>query len=300
MISNFKQIFELLKTKGKKKLVVAWGVDGHSINAVYQAAEMGFVEPTLVGDKKLIDEVCKRDKLDESVFNVIDNPAELPAVAQAVSIVKEGSADFLMKGLCSTDKFMHAILNKEKGLLPEKAVMSHVSVIENPMYHKLLIVSDMAVIPAPDLSQKKAMTKYCVNVAHTMGIETPKVAFIGCTEQMLPKIQSCVDAALLAKMCDRGQIRGCVGDGPLALDVAISEEAVKIKKLSSPVAGDADILLFPNIESCNVFYKTNSKLCPNVHQSGMVVGAKVPCVLSSRADSIDTKLNSIAIAALSA
>ncbi|MFB0973705.1 MAG: phosphate acyltransferase [Bacteroidales bacterium] len=301
MISSFKEIFELLKTKGtKKKLVVAWGVDEHSINAVYQAAKMGFVEPTLVGDKKLIEEVCKKDNLDESVFTIIDNPKELPAVAQAVAIVKAGEADFLMKGLCSTDKFMHAILNKELGLLPDKAVMSHVAVVENPMYKKLMIASDMAVIPAPDLSQKQAMTKYCINVAHSMGIDTPKVAFIGCTEQMLPKIQSCVDAALLAKMCDRGQIKGCIGDGPLALDVAISEEAVKIKKLVSPVAGDADILIFPNIESCNVFYKCNSQLCPNVHQAGMVVGAKVPCVLSSRADSIDTKLNSIAIAALSA
>lgn len=300
MISNFQQIFELLKTKGTKKLVVAWGVDEHSVNAVYQAAKMGFVQPTLVGDKKLIDEVCKKDNLDENVFSIVDNPVETAAVAQAVAIVKEGSADFLMKGLCSTDKFMHAILNKEKGLLPDKAVMSHVAVIENPMYHKLMIVSDMAVIPAPDLSQKKAMTGYCVKVAKSMGIDMPKVAFLSCTEQMLPKIQSCVDAALLAKMCDRGQIKGCIGDGPLALDVAISEEAVKIKKLQSPVAGDADILLFPNIEACNTFYKTNSQLCPNVHQAGMVVGAKVPCVLSSRADSIDTKLNSIAIAALSA
>lgn len=160
MISSFKEIFELLKAKGtKKKLVVAWGVDEHSINAVYQAAKMGFVEPTLVGDKKLIEEVCKKDNLDESVFSIIDNPKEIPAVAQAVAIVKAGEADFLMKGLCSTDKFMHAILNKELGLLPDKAVMSHVAVVENPMYNKLMIASDMAVIPAPDLSQKQAMTK---------------------------------------------------------------------------------------------------------------------------------------------
>ena len=128
----------------------------------------------------------------------------------------------------------------------------------------------------------------------------PKVALIAATEQMLEGMPACVEAAVLAKKVDRGEIRGCVADGPLALDVAVDKESVEIKGLVSPVAGDADCLLFPNIESANVFYKTNSKLAANVKQAGMVVGAKVPCVLSSRADSIDTKLNSIAIAAMSA
>ena len=139
-----------------------------------------------------------------------------------------------------------------------------------------------------------------VKAAKALGIETPKVAFIAATEQMLPGMQACVDAAILAKMADRGQIKGCVADGPLALDVAISQEAVAIKKLKSPVAGDADCLVFPNIESANVFYKVNSQLCKDVKQAAIVAGAKAPCVLSSRADSIDTKLNSIALAALTA
>ena len=141
---------------------------------------------------------------------------------------------------------------------------------------------------------------YLVRTAKAVGVEVPKVAIIAATEQVLPSQPATIDAAMLSKMAERGQIKGCVADGPLALDVALDMESVKIKGLKSPVAGDADCLLFPNIESGNVFYKANSKLVPGVRQAGLLVGAKVPCVLSSRADSIDTKLNSIAMAAMSA
>lgn len=279
-------------------MIAAWGVDGHTIGAASQAIDLGIVDVTLVGDENLIKEQCAAEGIDIAKFTVVHNPVELKAVAQAVQMVRDGEGDILMKGLCSTDKFMRAILNKECGLLPPKAVLSHVAVIENPNYHKLILLSDMAVIPAPEFKQKIAMTNYLVNTAHSMGISQPKVAFIAATEQMMVGMPACVEAALLAKMVERGQIKGCVADGPLALDVAIDQESVEIKHLVSPVAGDADCLLFPNIESANVFYKTNSKLAAGVHQAGMVVGAKVPCVLSSRADSIDTKLNSIAIAAM--
>ena len=214
-------------------------------------------------------------------------------------MIREGQGDFLMKGLCSTDKFLRAILNKETGLLPPKGTLTHCAVLENPNYHKLLFVGDMAVIPAPDFKQKQIIMGHLVNTAHAVGIAKPKVAIIAATEQMLAGMPACVEAAMLAKMVDRGQIKGCIADGPLALDVAVSKEAVEIKGLHSEVAGDADCLLFPNIESANVFYKTNSMLAKDVKQAGMMVGAKVPCVLSSRADSIDTKLNSIAIAAMS-
>ena len=195
---------------------------------------------------------------------------------------------------------MRGILNKEDGLLPPKAVLSHVCLLQNPNYHKLLVMSDIAVIPAPDFKQKQAMIKYVADVAKAIGVEKPKVALITATEQMLPGMPACVEAAMLAKMSDRGQIAGCVVDGPLALDVALSAEAVKIKKLASPVAGDADCLVFPAIEAANVFYKTNTQLCKDVRVAAIVAGAKAPCVLSSRADSIDTKLNSIALAAITA
>jgi phosphate butyryltransferase len=300
MITNFNELFETLRSRNRKRMVAAWGVDDHTITAASLAIEKGIVDVTLVGDKDKIVEVCKNEHIDPSIFTIIDNKDELKSIAQAVGMVRDGEGDILMKGLCSTDKYMRGILNKERGLLPPKAVLSHVAVIENPNYHKLLIVSDMAVIPLPDFKQKIAICKYLASTARALGIERPKVAAIAATEQMLDGMPACVEAALLAKMSDRGQISGCVVDGPLAVDVAIDPESVAIKKVKSEVAGDADCLLFPNIESANVFYKVNSKLCKDVRQAAIMAGGMAPCVLSSRADSIDTKLNSIALAALTA
>ncbi len=272
MITSFNDVYAELKEKGIcKKLVVAWGVDEHSIEAAYKAVEKGFVTATLVGDAKLIADTCAKNGMDVNKFEVIDNPNELKAVAQAVQMVHDGQGDVLMKGLCSTDKFLRAILNKET----------------------------MAVIPLPDFRQKVKLANFVVNIARSFGIEKPKVAFIAASEQMLDSMPACIEAAMLAKMCDRGQIKGCIGDGPLALDVAIDKESVEIKKLVSPVAGDADCLVFPNIESGNVFWKTNSKMSDGVRQAGILVGTTAPCVLASRADTVDTKLNSIAEAVMS-
>lgn len=300
MITNFDQVFEELRSKTKKRMIAAWGVDDHTITAASKAIEKGIVEVTLVGDKDMILAVCEKENINPEIFTIIDNKDELKSIAQAVGMVKDGEGDILMKGLCSTDKYMRGILNKERGLLPPKAVLSHVAVVENPNYPKLIILGDMAVIPAPDFKQKQAICKYLVKTAKAFGIAKPKVAAVAATEQMLDGMPACVEAALLAKMSDRGQIAGCSIDGPLALDVAINKEAAAIKKLKSEVAGDADCLLFPNIESANVFYKVNSMLCTGVRQAAIVAGAQAPCVLSSRADSIDTKLNSIALAALTA
>ena len=300
MFTKFEEIFAELQNRGaRKRMIAAWGVDSHTIAAAGKAVDLGLVDVTLVGDENMIAEACKEEGIDVAKFTIVHNPNELPAVAQAVNMIREGQGDFLMKGLCSTDKFLRAILNKETGLLPPKGTLTHCAVLENPNYHKLLFVGDMAVIPASDFKQKQIIMGHLVNTAHAVGIAKPKVAIIAATEQMLAGMPACVEAAMLAKMVDRGQIKGCIADGPLALDVAVSQEAVEIKGLHSEVAGDADCLLFPNIESANVFYKTNSMLAKDVKQAGMMVGAKVPCVLSSRADSIDTKLNSIAIAAMS-
>ena len=300
MITNFDQMFEQLRSKPKKRLVAAWGVDDHTISAVYMAVEAGIVEGILVGDEAIIQKVCAENNYDIAKLTIVNNPNELKSISQAVDMVNAGEADILMKGLCSTDKYMRGILNKEKGLLPPKAVLSHVCVVQNPGYHKLLVISDIAVIPAPDLKQKQAMIGYVANTAKALGVEKPKVAMITATEQMLPGMPACVEAAMLAKMSERGQIAGCVVDGPLALDVALCKEAAEIKKLKSEVAGDADCCVFPSIEAANVFYKLAGHFCPGVKMAAMVAGAKAPCVLSSRADSTDTKLNSIALAALTA
>ena len=301
MFKSFADIFSSLASQGvKKRMITAWGVDSHTVAAASRAVSLQIVDVTLVGDRNRIEQVCTEEGIDIGKFEVVHVPEESSAVAQAVNMVRDGHGDLLMKGLCSTDKFIRAILDKERGLLPPKGTLTHVGVIENPNYHKLLFLGDMAVIPAPDFKQKQIIMGHLVATAHAAGIALPKVAIIAASEQMLTSMPACMEAAQLAKMVERGQIRGCIADGPLALDVAIDRESCEIKGLSSSVGGDADCLLFPNIESANVFYKTNSKLVKGVKQSGMMVGAKVPCVLSSRADSIDTKLNSIAIAAMSA
>ncbi len=300
MFTSFSEIFEELRSRGtRKRMVAAWGVDSHTIAAASKAVELGLADVTIVGDEAMIAEACRMENVDPSIFTIVHNPAELPSVAQAVQMVRDGEGDFLMKGLCSTDKFLRAILNKETGLLPPKGTLTHCTTLEIPSYHKLLFVGDVAVIPAPDFKQKQIIMDCLVRTAKAVGVERPKVAIIAATEQVLTSQPASVEAAMLSKMVDRGQIKGCIADGPLALDVAIDKESADIKGLVSPVAGDAYCLLFPNIESGNVFYKANSKLVPGVRQAGMLVGAKVPCVLSSRADSIETKLNSIAIAAMS-
>jgi phosphate butyryltransferase len=298
MITTFNDLFAELKAKNiSKRMVAAWAVDEHTIEAAAKAVDLGIVTVTLTGDADIIEKVCKDNDIDIEKFTIVDIKDELKAVAEAVRMVHDGEGDLLMKGLCSTDKFLRAILNKETGLLPPKGLLSHVGVIENPNYHKLLFITDMAVIPAPDFRQKVKMAGFVTGVARSFGIATPKIAFIAASEQMLDSMPACIEGAMLAKMCDRGQIKA-IGDGPLALDVAIDEESVQIKKLQSPVAGDADCLQFPNIESANVFWKTNSKLANGVRQAGMLVGTTAPCVLASRADSVDTKLNSIAEAVM--
>jgi phosphate butyryltransferase len=300
MFTKFEEIYAFLKGRdSRKRMIAAWGVDTHTVAAASKAVELGLADVTLVGDEALIAKACAEEGVDEGMFTIVHNPDELKSVAQAVQMVRGGEGDFLMKGLCSTDKFLRAILNKETGLLPPKGTLTHCTTLEIPSYHKLLFVGDVAVIPAPDLKQKQIIMECLVRTAKAVGVQTPKVAILAATEQVLASQPASVEAAMLSKMVERGQIRGCIADGPLALDVAIDMESVQIKGLVSPVAGDADCILFPNIESGNVFYKANSKLVSGVRQAGILVGAKVPCVLSSRADSIDTKLNSIAIAAMS-
>jgi phosphate butyryltransferase len=300
MITSFEEIYAKVASMPKKRLVVAWGVDDHSISAAAAAIKQGLVDATLVGDQEMIKKICADEKIDPAIFRVVHISDAVKATSTAVDLINQGEGDMLMKGLCSTDVYMRAILNKEKGLLPPKTVLSHITVLWHPEYHKLMILSDIAVIPAPELPQKIAQVSYLVNTARRLGIDKPKVAALAATEQMLTGMQACVDAAILAKMADRGQIKNCLLDGPLSLDVALSKEVATIKGVKSEVAGDADCFLFPNIESGNIFYKSNTQLCKISRLAAIVAGAKAPAVLSSRGDSTDTKLNSIALAALMA
>ena len=299
-IRKIDDIYALLKSKAqKRRLAVAYANDNHSIEAVYKAVKSGIIEGTLCGDKAVIEKECHRHGYDISLLEIINEPDEMKATTLAVKMVHDKEADFIMKGLVSTDKYMHAILNRETGLLPPQAILSHVTVMECANYHKLLVVGDVAIIPAPDKYQKMAIVKYTSLIAHRLGVEKPKVAMISATEQVLLKVPSSTDAAIIAKMGERGQLGNVEIDGPLALDVAIDNEAAQIKEIVSPVAGDADCLVFPNLEAGNVFYKANTKLA-NTRAGAVMMGAMVPSVLSSRGDSVDTKLNSIALAALQA
>lgn len=299
-ITKLDQILDVVKTRPKKRLVAAYANDEHTIEAVYNAVKEGIVDATLVGDEATIKNVCKEQNFDASLFHIVQEADENKAGGVAVSLINKGEGNILMKGLLSTDKYMRAILNKETGLMPgPKAVLSHVTVMQTPRYHKLIVCSDVAVIPAPDLSQKIALCNYLIQTAKALQIEQPKIAVLAATEQMLAGMPACVDAAIIAKMSDRGQIKGAKVDGPLSLDVALDKESAQIKKMKSEVAGDADCILFPNIESGNVFYKANTKFA-GAELGAMVVGARVPCVLTSRGDSAKTKLYSIALAALCA
>ncbi|NOU47971.1 MAG: bifunctional enoyl-CoA hydratase/phosphate acetyltransferase [Bacteroidales bacterium] len=298
-ITKLDHMFEVLKSRKKKILVAAFANDEHTISAVNMAIDLGLVEGTLVGDQQEIEKVCVAHNIDIKKFRIVHEPDEMKAAYKAVELINAGEGNLLMKGLVSTDKYMRAILDKEKGLMHKGAILSHVTVIENPNYHKLLIVGDVAILPAPELHEKVAITNYLIQTAHALGIEKPKVAIIGASEQVTVKMTSSIDAALISKMADRGQIKGAYVDGPLSLDLAIDRESAEIKKVGGHVAGDADCLVFPNIEAGNVFYKTNTKLA-NGELGAMVVGAKVPAVLSSRGDSSKTKLYSIALAALTA
>ena len=298
-ISKLDQLFDLVKANGKKRLVAAYAVDDHTVTAVSKAVDLAIVDATLVGDTEMIKKVCENEQIDINKFKIVQEKDDNKAAQMAVKLINAGEGDVLMKGLVSTDKYMRAILNKENGLMPgPKAMLTHIALLQNPFYHKLLVASDIAIIPAPDLKQKTTICNYLISTAHSIGVEKPKVAVLAATEQMSAGMQACVDAALIAKMADRGQIKGGYVDGPLALDVAIDPEACQIKGVGGPVAGDADCLLFPNIESGNIFYKMHTKFCKG-EVAAMVVGAKVPCVLSSRGDTTKTKLNSIALAALS-
>ncbi len=290
-------LITLAQNKPRKRMVVAYAQDPNTIGAVSMAVDKKIVDATLVGDREKIVALCKEHSIDPEKFEIVHEPEEQEAGFTSVKLINQGKADLIMKGLISTDKYMRAILNKQFGLLPPGAILSHVSLVEVPAYHKLLIIGDVAIIPEPDLNQKIAITNYLIDAAHAIGIETPKVALIAATEKTNPKMRACVDASIISKMCDRGQIKGAKVDGPLALDVAVEKESCDIKGIKSEVGGDADCLVFPDIVSGNVFYKSMTKLA-NSELGAIVTGANKPAILSSRGDSEKTKLYSIALAAI--
>jgi phosphate butyryltransferase len=297
-IRTLDQLLESLKGEPPRKVAIAAGHDPHSIQAAARAAREGIARILLVGDRQRIESLCTDFGIDPGTFTILDEPDDSKAGVRARDLVVSGQADVLMKGLISTDKYMRLILDKEKGLLPKGSVLTHVTVLDMPefqrLHGKLLFVSDVAIIPAPDLPTKVKIANCAIAAARSFGIDKPRVAILAATEKVSDRMSATTDAAILAKMGDRGQLAGAIVDGPLALDVAISPEACAIKGLVSPVEGSADVLVFPNIEAANAFYKAATYLAGG-RLAGAVIGTSAPCVLTSRADSEESKLYSIAL-----
>lgn len=296
-ITKLEQMFEVLKSRDRKRLVAAWAIDDHTIGAVHAAVKLGIVSGILVGDEAIIKDVCARQGIDPADFTIVHAKTDTEAACKAVDMINAGEGDFIMKGLLSTDRYMKAILHKEKGLMENGAILTHITVAEPHNYHKLLVVGDVAIIPEPDLNQKIAICNYLIKTAQLLGVKTPKVGLLSASEQTLPKIRSSYEAALISKMGERGQIKGGIIDGPLALDLILDKYSAEVKGVKSDVCGDADCILFPNIESGNTFYKTITVLMKG-ELCAVVMGAKVPAVLTSRGDSETCKLYSIALAAI--
>ena len=293
------EIIEAAKAQGRKRIAIAAAQEHSALEAAADAWKAGLAEPILVGDFAAIDSLAAELGLDISRFERIEERDPAKAAARAVALVRSGEADMLMKGLVDTSALLKAAFNKETGINAGH-LASHVAVMEVASYHKLLIVTDAAINIAPDIPAKLDIIANAVKVARAIGVALPKVALLVAVEKVnWEKMPCTADAAIITQMNRRGQVKGCVVDGPLALDNAVSAESAKLKKIESEVAGDADILVVPNIEAGNVLYKCLLDLA-GARGAGIVMGAAKPIVLTSRADSADTKLASIALAALAA
>ncbi|SCZ02843.1 phosphate butyryltransferase [Alkaliphilus peptidifermentans] len=298
MIRSFQDVMKIAKERGPKVISVACAQDIEVLMAVDAAKKEGIADAILVGNKEEIEALAKQENIDIAKFQLIDikDPAE--ASLKAVELVSTGKAHMVMKGMVDTSVILKAVLNAEVGLRTGN-VLSHVAVFDVPGYDRLFIVTDAAMNIAPDLPTKKQIIENAVEVAYALDIEVPKVGVICAKEKANPKMPDTMDAQALAEMNEKGEIKGCIVGGPFALDNAVSVEAAKHKGINHPVAGYADILMAPDIEAGNVLYKSMVYFA-NAKNAGVIVGAKAPVVLTSRADSEEAKLYSIALGVLCA
>jgi phosphate butyryltransferase len=294
-VTSIHELHALAKQGTPRTIAVACPHDDDVLLSLYKATNAGIVRPLLVGRRAKIESLCEQLGLTGFAPPIIECADDAAAVEMAVRKVREGEAQMLMKGLVGTGTFLKGVLNKEFGLR-QRPLLSHVALYEATDPRRLVLFSDVAMNIAPDLNQKVQILENLVGLAHRLGVERPRVAVIAAVETVNPEMPATMEAAALAKMADRGQIKGCIVDGPLALDNALSAEAARHKGISSPVAGAADIMLLPDIEAGNVLYKILG-LVKAWPLAAMIVGASAPVVLTSRADSDETKFNSIALAA---
>jgi phosphate butyryltransferase len=291
------EMIEAARKSGRKRVAVAAAQEPSALEAAVDAWVNGLAEPVLIGDLAAIEALAAELGLDLARFERVQAKDPAAAAAEAVRLVRTGDADILMKGMVDTSVLLKAAFNKETGI-NAGALASHVAVIEVASYHKLLFVTDAGINIAPDVGEKIAIIANAARAARALGLVLPKVALLAAVEKVnYEKMPCTVDAAIITQMFRRGQLGGALVDGPLAMDNAISHDSARIKNINSDVAGDADILVAPDIEAGNILYKCLLDLC-GAKGAGIVMGAAAPVVLTSRADTAETKLASIAFAAL--
>jgi len=295
---KYEKLLARCKSLAAVPTAVAYPCETSALESALEAGRKRLIDPLLVGPVKAIEEIARKGGLELSGARLVDAPDAAAAARKAVELVREGRAELLMKGSLHTDELLGAVVAREGGLRAGRRI-SHVFIMDVPTYHKVLVVTDAAINIAPNLEDKVDICQNAIDLVVSLGVARPKLAILAAVETVTSKMPATVDAACLCKMADRGQITGAVLDGPLAFDNAISKQAARTKKIESEVAGDPDILLAPDLEAGNILAKQLSFLA-NADSAGLVLGARVPIILTSRADSVRSKIASCAVAVLAA
>jgi phosphotransacetylase len=295
---KYDRLLERCRGMAPVPTAVAYPCDESSLAGAIDAAANIPIVPILVGPAKTIADLAKTKGIDLGATEIVDVPTSREAAAKAVELVRQGKAELLMKGSLHSDEILSAVIAKDTGLRAGRR-LSHVFIMDVPTYHKVLLITDAAINIAPTLEDKVDICQNAIDLARTFGVERPKVAILAAVETVSSKMPATLDAAALCKMADRGQIKGGLLDGPLAFDNAISRDAAKTKGITSEVAGDPDILVAPDLEAGNMMAKQLTFLA-NADSAGLVLGARVPVILTSRADSVRSRIASSAVAALAA
>src|SRR5262245_15086238 len=293
---KYERLLERCKQLHPIPTAVAHPCEATALSGAVEAANEGLISPILVGPAEKIAAIGKAEGINLSDLKIVDAPHSHASAAKAVELIRKGEAELLMKGSLHTDELMSAVVARDGGLRTARRI-SHVFVMDVPTYHKVLIVTDGAINIAPSLEDKVDICQNAIDLAISLGLEKPKVAILCAVETVTSKMPATLDAAALCKMAERGQIKGAVLDGPLAFDNAISKQAAETKGIRSEVAGDPDILLAPDLEAGNILAKQLSFLA-NADSAGLVLGARVPIILTSRADSVRSRIASCAVAKL--
>ncbi len=294
MIKKLDELISLSKSKGKRRIAVAAAEDYEVLDAIRNAMAQNIVEPVLIGDRPRIEALLEQLNMEQQDIEIIHIPDPIEASFEATKLVREGRAHILMKGLVSTQHLLRAVLNREFGLR-KGDILSHVAFFESPYYHKILGLTDAAMNVAPTFEDKVMLINNAVEAFHQLGVAMPKVAVIGSVETINPRMEATMHAATLSMMNRRGQIKGCIVDGPLAVDNAVSQKSALNKNIDSPVAGDADLIVAPEINGANFLYKALNFI-GGATAAAVIMGAKVPIVLTSRSDSERSKFLSIVLA----